>query len=580
MLAKLLNEDSLEELAGERAFERGEDYFAGGLVDLLKEANGAVTAKVHGTYDYRVKLWAEDEELAFDCNCPVGQDGAFCKHCVAVGLAWLDRRKQNGGVFRQSPGEISDDDIRSHLMRQDKAALVELVLEHCELDSEFRDRLVLVAAEKDGTQPDIAVFRTAIDKAIRHRNFVDYREMPAYARGIENVIASVEGLLKRGHAKATRELAERALKLMETAMNELDDSDGYMSVVLERWQNLHLAACKVEKPDPTALAKFLFGWEINSDWEVFLGAAETYADVLGDTGLALYRKLAEASWAKVPPLAPGGKDPQQHHSRWRITHIMETLARQSGDIEALVAVKSRDLSLAFHFLEIAQIYKAAGNDDAAMQWAERGARAFSEHTDGRLREFLIEEYHRRKRDNEAIAISWTAFREQPGLEAYETLQKSASRAKQWPEWRDKALALLRQEIASSQKRQSLSRWTLPVGGDHSELVKIFLWEGDAETAWAEAKSGGCYNGLWFRLAEARAKENPEDAVQVYAVQLKRALLPAQPQAYKEAVEILRKIHKLQARIGKEAEFPILIQSIRAQYKARRNLIKLFDAESW
>lgn len=307
MLAKLLNEDSLEELAGERAFERGEDYFAGGLVDRLKEVNGAVTAKVHGTYDYRVKLWAEDEELAFDCNCPVGQDGAFCKHCVAVGLAWLDRRKENGGVFRQSPGEISDDDIRSHLMRQDKAALVELVSEYCELDSEFRDRLILMVAEKDGRQPDLAVFRHAIDKAIRHNNFVDYREMPAYARGIENVIDSVEGLLQRGHAKVARELAERALKLMETAMNELDDSDGYMSVVLERWQDLHLAACKVEKPDPTALAKFLFEWEIKSDWEVFLGAAETYADVLGNSGLALYRELAEARWAKVPPLAPGEK---------------------------------------------------------------------------------------------------------------------------------------------------------------------------------------------------------------------------------------------------------------------------------
>lgn len=258
---------------------------------------------------------------------------------------------------------------------------------------------------------------------------------------------------------------------------------------------------------------------------------------------------------------------------------MESLATQTGDIEALIAVKSRDLSQAFSFLEIAHIYKEGGNSEAAMQWAERGARTFPERTDGRLREFLIEEYLRRKRYNDAIAIAWTTFREQPGLDAYETLQKSASRAKQWPEWRGKALALLRQEIASSQKRQSLSRWTLPAG-DHSELVKIFLWEGDAETAWAEAKSGGCYDGLWFRLAEARAKENPEDAVQVYAVQLKRALLPAQPQAYKEAVEILRKMHKLQARTGKEAEFASLIKSIRAQYKARRNLMKLLDAESW
>ena len=579
MLPKLLTEASLEELAGERAFERGEDYFADGLVDTLNESNGVVTARVHGTYDYRVKLWAEKEELAFDCNCPVGQDGSFCKHCVAVGLAWLDRRQQNGGVFRPAEGEVADEDIRAYLMRQDKARLTELVLEHCQRDPEFRDRLVLMTAAKDGKKPDLGAFRAAIDKAIRHRNFVDYRAMPEYARGIENVIDSIEALLKRGHARAVRELVERALQRMESAMNEMDDSDGYMSGILERWQELHLAACQVEKPDPEALAKFLFGWEINSGWDVFLGAAETYAGVLGTTGLAMYRKLAEARWTKVPPLAPGEKHPEPYRDRWRIRHIMETLAKESGDIEALVAVKSRDLSQAFDFLQIAEIYKEAGNDDAAMEWAERGMRAFPEHTDGRLRNFLIEEYHRKERHSEAMAIAWTAFRERPGLDAYVTLHEGASRANQRAEWREKALALLRAEVASQQKRRSMTGWRLPPG-DHSELVKIFLWEGDAEAAWMEARNGGCHDTLWFRLAEAREKKHPGDAVEVYTTQLKRVLKYAQPQAYKEAVEILRRIQKLKARIGNELEFAALVQSVRTEYKARRNLMKLLQAERW
>ncbi len=116
-------------------------------------------------------------------------------------------------------------------------------------------------------------------------------QCPAYARGIENVIDSVESLLKRGHARAVRELAERALQRMEAAMDE----GGWLhEEILERWQEVHLAACQVEKPDPSALAKLFSEWEINSAWEVFLGAAETYWDVLGKTGLAEYRKLAEA----------------------------------------------------------------------------------------------------------------------------------------------------------------------------------------------------------------------------------------------------------------------------------------------
>ena len=145
----------------------------------------------------------------------------------------------------------------------------------------------------------------------------------------------------------------------------------------------HLSAWCAAKSDPRALARFLFEWEIASGLEIFLGAAETYAGVLGKAGLAEYRKLAEAKWVKVPPLAPGEKDPERYGRRWRITRIMETLAKQTGDVEALVALKSRDLSEAFVFLEIDQIYKAAGDGEAALEWAERGARAFPVNTDAR-----------------------------------------------------------------------------------------------------------------------------------------------------------------------------------------------------
>jgi tetratricopeptide (TPR) repeat protein len=404
--------------------------------------------------------------------------------------------------------------------------------------------------------------------------------MPQYARGIEAVVDSLDNLLKRGHAAEVRELTERALKQMESAMNHVDDSDGFMGGILEWLQELHLAACRAAKPDPSALAKFLFTWEVSSDWEIFLGAAQNYADVLGRTGLAQYRKLAEAEWAKVPPLAPGEKDPDRHGRRWRITHIMETLAKQSADIQALVAVKSRDLSEAFSFLEMAQIYKAAGNDDAALEWAELGARAFPANTDGRLRDFLIEEYYKRARPDEAIALAWKSFRERPGLDAHAVLHKSACRVKQWPEWRERALTLLREEIAARRNYPPKSEWGLPAPCDHSELVKIYLWEGNADAAWAEAKSGGCHDGLWFQLAEAREKDHPEDAIAVYAGQLKPALQYAEQRAYEDAVEILRKIRKLTVRIGKEGEFASIIESIRARHKPRRNLMKLLDAEGW
>ena len=77
-LASLLRPASLRRLAGERSFERGEDYFDDGAVRALRRRDGAVTAIVRGTYDYRVELRLEGAGLAHDCSCPRGDEGEFC----------------------------------------------------------------------------------------------------------------------------------------------------------------------------------------------------------------------------------------------------------------------------------------------------------------------------------------------------------------------------------------------------------------------------------------------------------------------------------------------------------------------
>ncbi|MBI5198138.1 MAG: SWIM zinc finger family protein, partial [Nitrospirae bacterium] len=148
-LSGLLDRHALSRAAGARSFERGEDYFAGGQVGSLTEYRGTITAKVQGTRPYRVKLWAEDGEVRHSCTCPVGQDGDFCKHCVAVGLAWLDQ-----GVAEQTPGKkaakpaVTMDDARSWLAAQDKNTLVAMLMDQAMDDDRLRRRLLLNAAKK------------------------------------------------------------------------------------------------------------------------------------------------------------------------------------------------------------------------------------------------------------------------------------------------------------------------------------------------------------------------------------------------------------------------------------------------
>ena len=125
-----------------------------------------------------------------------------------------------------------------------------------------------------------------------------------------------------------------------------------------------------------------------------------------------------------PSAEPGRDDPHKYGKRFRITHVVATLARQTGNVETVVAVKKRDLSLPYSYLQIAETYRQAGQHDLALDWAERGLKAFPERPDSRLREFLAAEYHRRKRHDDAMALVWAAFTGRTDLGAVPKLEES------------------------------------------------------------------------------------------------------------------------------------------------------------
>lgn len=165
-LAKLLDEQNLRRLAGARSYERGVDYAASGQVARLTRSETSVEASVQGAHRYRVELWEQDGELRARCSCPMGAGGAFCKHCVATGLAALE-------AGEDAPTPIAIDDVRAHLGSLKKKELVELLIEEAGEDERLLDRLCLrVATGKDGI--DMASFRDAIDRAVDPGGFISY----------------------------------------------------------------------------------------------------------------------------------------------------------------------------------------------------------------------------------------------------------------------------------------------------------------------------------------------------------------------------------------------------------------------
>jgi len=140
--------EDLRELAGDRSYERGEGYVS--AVMGLRPRDGEIRAVVCGSEPYRVRL--DQQTLEGDCECPYADQGAFCKHLVAVGLAELR------GLGRETPRrfeeetEQEEEDLETlyaYLADMERTTLVDLLLDAAEEDAWLRRRLLARAGRDD-----------------------------------------------------------------------------------------------------------------------------------------------------------------------------------------------------------------------------------------------------------------------------------------------------------------------------------------------------------------------------------------------------------------------------------------------
>lgn len=90
--ASILHKDLIVSMADVRSFERGRAYFEQGRVRALTKKRSGIEGIVEGESPYRVRVWSKNDTLAYSCTCPQGEEGHFCKHCVALSLGWLSKR--------------------------------------------------------------------------------------------------------------------------------------------------------------------------------------------------------------------------------------------------------------------------------------------------------------------------------------------------------------------------------------------------------------------------------------------------------------------------------------------------------
>lgn len=563
-LADLVSESSLETLAGERYFERGLAYFRDGTVDLLHADEREIAGNVLGTESYGVRLWLKRGLLNWACTCPLGEQGEFCKHLVATGLTWLAEQSRNPGSYESPELRM----IRTYLDQSDQRTLAQILLSRATQDDGLMAELLLAAQRAGAPGSDAA--RERIRKAFDVRGFVDYGAMRSVVARVAPVSELLHGVLKND-ARTAFELSTDAIKRGLKLLEHCDDSDGGLGGILGEIIDTHRQASAGAGMPAAELAGNLFDLQLADGFDFF--SLEDYRPALGKEGLAAYRKLAGKAWKKIPPRQPDSRDNGDDHRRYQLTEIMKTLARLDNDTDALVDALQRDLTQPHTYLEIAEALAKAKRYDEALNWAEAGRRASKEQLNIPLDDFLVMEYHRRKRHDDAIALRWSFFGAHPDLDGYQKLKAAADRAKSWKSWREKALALLRQPKSAKPRTRNVFSY---VGSKASVLIQIFLWEGDPRAALAEARGSGCSGYLWLNIAKALEADSPIDAIVIYREQIEPIVRMTNNQAYDHASDLVRRIRDLMTRIGESAEFAPYLDTLRAQHKAKRNFMQRLD----
>lgn len=559
---------SLDELlgrAGPITAERGLDYFREGLVSALEVGSNSAQAWVKGSERYQVMLSKSAERLDFRCTCRHAADGNFCKHVVAVGLAWLETLEPGQGEVVIDP----DLEIRDWLNLQPQAELASLLFDIAMRDNALHRSLRLkidLDKRSNGANDGATDWYRAIDQATTAEQLLDWRQASSLGDDLLTLTDALEELLSPERAALLIELSEYAIPRVEQAREQVEEYCEDLEQALQRLKHLHLHACNLLKPAPVELAERLFQLEMDEHLESFYNCARQYQQVLGETGLEHFRRLAQAEWSRVPALT-GADRPQYGGNRSCITRIMTTLAELDGDLDTLVAIKARDLTAAHRYLSIAQLYAEAGNSDMAQHWAERGLTAFPHRTDNRLRDFLAQQYLLCGRDEQALELSWVQFDEAPSLGNYQKLQGLAQRLQRAPEQRQRALARLTETSASNPQLQVHAR---------SLRLAIALWEEDLDAAWLLSQQGDHRVELLHDLALKLESTRPTDAIGLYRRMLEPIIQQTNNQAYERAVGLIRRMGTLMRAQQLDTAFTAELIKLRQSYKAKRNFIKLLD----
>lgn len=417
--------------------------------------------------------------------------------------------------------------------------LREVVLAAVDRHADVERHVRLIAARGAG---DLAQLRAEVDRGLRTRRFLGYRESAGWAHAARPIVAELEKAVEASPSRSLVELLQRAVGHVVKVIMHADDSDGLIGDLARELLALHARACDAGAADPAELAAWMvrFGFD---DQDVFELDPVRYANGLGETGLVAYRDAVGAR-------RDGGS--------FAVRYARERLAILDRDVDAVVRLLGGDLTTPYQFIRVVEAMRELGLDHEALAWARRGIAQAGGWQVSQLYDLACDV--QRGEPLDVLALRRAQHERMPSSSTYRALRAAAEALDAWPLEQDAARATLQR-------------------ADPRGFVDALLGDDEVKRAWSAAIAAprdALGSDLWLRLAERSERDRPADALGVYQRIADEVLERADRRAYRSAARILERAQAVAQAAGELDTFADYLTRLRERHRRRPTLIAILD----
>jgi hypothetical protein len=399
--------------------------------------------------------------------------------------------------------------------------------------------------------------------------FVKWDEVSRLVLNLDRVCEKVEALVRAGEAERAVTLYEVFLAGVYDKIEEADDECD-LAKLFHRLVCGWIQARQAAGNSAEETVRQLLNWMKNDNYGFCNDIEKDVVKALDARGRRLFIGHFQSRVERVmAALATGpAKAIFEYDNSLRLPAMsLKDIFESLGDVSAYSSLCER-LGLSPRDCEhLAQMEVSRKHWARALEWVEKGLalkamRNWHNEDSSSLEHLKPEILRKLGRKDDALALAWGDFQENPTEFAYEQLMRYVPKVKK-DEWRERAMAVA--------NKADLDNFI-------SLCVKAKEWNRlvqriqEAESAELEALSHYCTEPA----AQGLAKKDPLAAAKLYRALGMRVVNAGKSKYYREALEHLAKARDLYCSAGQTAEWSAVVESVRTVHSRKSGFISSFE----